>query len=49
VKVFMGARKFMRLVVENLGKEYRGNGQAVQALTRVQLALGPGVLLRFHD
>jgi hypothetical protein len=34
----------MRLVVENLSKEYRGNGQAVQAFTRVQLALGPGVL-----
>ena len=34
----------MRLVVENLGKEYRGGGQVVQALSKVQLALGPGVL-----
>jgi ABC-2 type transport system ATP-binding protein len=34
----------MRLVVENLSKEYRGGGQVVQALSKVQLALGPGVL-----
>jgi ABC-2 type transport system ATP-binding protein len=34
----------MRLVVENLSKEYRGGGQVVQALTKVLLALGPGVL-----
>lgn len=34
----------MRLVVENLSKEYRGGGQEVQALSKVQLALGPGVL-----
>ena len=34
----------MRLVVENLSKEYRDGGQVVQALSKVQLALGPGVL-----
>jgi ABC-2 type transport system ATP-binding protein len=34
----------MRLVVENLSKEYRGGGQVVQALSKVQLALGSGVL-----
>jgi ABC-type multidrug transport system ATPase subunit len=34
----------MRLVVENLSKEYRGGGHVVQALSKVQLALGPGVL-----
>jgi ABC-2 type transport system ATP-binding protein len=34
----------MRLVVENLSKEYRGGGQVVRALSKVQLALGPGVL-----
>src|SRR6267154_1616793 len=31
----------MRLLVENLSKEYRGN---VRALSEVHLALGPGVL-----
>jgi len=34
----------MRLVVENLSKEYRGGGQVVQALSKVQIALRPGVL-----
>lgn len=34
----------MRLAVEYLSKEYRGGGQVVQALSKVQLALGPGVL-----
>lgn len=34
----------MRLVVENLSKEYRGGGQVVKALSKVQLALEPGVL-----
>lgn len=34
----------MRLAVEYLSKEYRGGGQEVQALSKVQLALGPGVL-----
>jgi ABC-2 type transport system ATP-binding protein len=34
----------MRLVVENLSKEYRGGGQVVRALSKVQLALEPGVL-----
>jgi ABC-2 type transport system ATP-binding protein len=34
----------MRLVVENLSKEYRGHRQAVRALRNVQFALGPGVL-----
>src|SRR4029077_9498826 len=36
--------KCMRLVVENLSKEYRGGGQVVQALRDFQLSLGPGVL-----
>jgi ABC-2 type transport system ATP-binding protein len=34
----------MRLVVENLSKEYRGKAGAVRALNSVQLSLGPGVL-----
>jgi ABC-2 type transport system ATP-binding protein len=34
----------MRLVVENLSKEYRGKAGAVRALNGVQLSLGPGVL-----
>ncbi len=34
----------MRLAVENLSKEYRGNAGAVRALNGVQLSLGPGVL-----
>jgi ABC-2 type transport system ATP-binding protein len=34
----------MRLVVENLSKEYRGKAGAVRALHGVQLSLGPGVL-----
>jgi hypothetical protein len=32
----------MRLLVENLSKEYRGN---VRALSEVHLALGPGLLV----
>src|SRR6202166_4600310 len=34
----------MRLVVENLSKEYRGGVQRVRALSNVQFSLGPGVL-----
>jgi len=34
----------MRLVVENLSKEYRGGAQRVRALSSVQFSLGPGVL-----
>src|SRR6202790_1782832 len=34
----------MRLVVENLSKEYRGGAQRVRALSNVQFSLGPGVL-----
>lgn len=34
----------MRLVVENLSKEYRVKAGAVRALNGVQLSLGPGVL-----
>ena len=34
----------MRLVVENLSKDYRGKAGAVRALNSVQLSLGPGVL-----
>jgi ABC-2 type transport system ATP-binding protein len=34
----------MRLVVENLSKDYRGKAGAVRALNGVQLSLGPGVL-----
>jgi len=34
----------MRLVVENLSKEYRGDAQRVRALSNVQFSLGPGVL-----
>jgi ABC-type multidrug transport system ATPase subunit len=34
----------MRLVVENVSKEYRGGAQRVRALTNVQFSLGPGVL-----
>jgi ABC-type multidrug transport system ATPase subunit len=34
----------MRLVVENLSKEYRGKAGAVRAVNGVQLSLGPGVL-----
>ena len=34
----------MRLVIENLSKGYPGGGQVVQALSKVQLALGQGVL-----
>lgn len=34
----------MRLVVENLSKEYRGKAGAVRALNGVHLSLGPGVL-----
>jgi ABC-2 type transport system ATP-binding protein len=34
----------MRLVVENLSKEYRGRPQAVRALSSIRLSLGPGVL-----
>src|SRR6202162_4951111 len=34
----------MRLVVENLSKEYRGGSQRVRALTNVQFSLGPGGL-----
>ncbi len=34
----------MRLVVENLSKEYRGSAGGVRALNSVQLSLGPGVL-----
>src|SRR5579862_7729325 len=33
----------MRLVVENVSKEYRGSGR-VRALNNVQFSLGPGVL-----
>src|ERR1700675_403825 len=34
----------MRLVVENLSKEYRGGAERVRALSNVQFSLGPGVL-----
>jgi ABC-type multidrug transport system ATPase subunit len=34
----------MRLVVENLSKEYRGKAGAVRAVNGVQLSPGPGVL-----
>jgi ABC-2 type transport system ATP-binding protein len=34
----------MRLVVENLSKDYRSKAGAVRALNNVQLSLGPGVL-----
>jgi ABC-2 type transport system ATP-binding protein len=34
----------MRLVVENLSKEYRGGAQRVRALSNVEFSLGPGVL-----
>jgi ABC-2 type transport system ATP-binding protein len=34
----------MRLMVENLSKEYRGGTQGVRALSNVQFLLGPGVL-----
>jgi ABC-2 type transport system ATP-binding protein len=34
----------MRLVVENLSKDYRGKAGTVRALNSVQLSLGPGVL-----
>jgi ABC-type multidrug transport system ATPase subunit len=34
----------MRLVVENVSKEYRGGAQRVRALSNVQFSLAPGVL-----
>jgi ABC-2 type transport system ATP-binding protein len=34
----------MRLVVENVSKEYRGGAQGVRALSNVGFSLGPGVL-----
>jgi ABC-2 type transport system ATP-binding protein len=34
----------MRLVVENVSKEYRSGSQRVRALSNVQFSLGPGVL-----
>lgn len=34
----------MRLVVENVSKEYRGGAQRVRALSNVEFSLGPGVL-----
>jgi ABC-type multidrug transport system ATPase subunit len=34
----------MRLVVEDVNKEYRGASQRVRALSNVQFSLGPGVL-----
>jgi ABC-type multidrug transport system ATPase subunit len=34
----------MRVVVENLSKEYRGGAQRVRALSDVQFSLGSGVL-----
>src|SRR3984893_4249519 len=34
----------MRLVVENVSKEYRGGAQRVRALRNVQFSLAPGVL-----
>jgi ABC-type multidrug transport system ATPase subunit len=34
----------MRLVVENVSKEYRGDAQGVRALSNVGFSLGPGVL-----
>ena len=34
----------MRVLVENLSKEYRGGAQRVRALSDVQFSLGPGVL-----
>jgi len=34
----------MRLVVENLSKEYRGGARRVRALSNFEFSLGPGVL-----